>query len=197
MKIAKTQKHGIDAQPNYNDLPLFGSGTVRRVNNVDVQVSDLISAEKLSEKSNGKAEPNDKIDSAEINLSLARVDSPAIDDVEPQHNENVVPHQVQNVAPHQVQNVAPLTSTKPVRQKKTSKKQSSKKVYSQTRNVVPLKFFLLQQEKIDIKNQASASGCSLSNFIRGKLQLPPNETGRKKQEIKLISDLKNSGSNLN
>lgn len=191
MRNAKSQKQRNDAQLNYDYLPLFGDDTARQINNVDAQVSDLIPAQKLD------AKPNDIIDAPEINLSSTEAESSEVSNVEPQQDENVVLHQVQNVAPHQNENVAPSTFVKPTRQKKTSKKQSSKKVYSQVRNVVPLKFFLLEQEKIDIKNQASASGCSLSNFIRKKLQLPPNETGRKKQEINSISGSENSDSNLN
>jgi hypothetical protein len=191
MRNEKSQKQRNDAQPNYDFLPLFGYDTAQQINNVDAQVSDLTSAEELD------AKPNDIIDTPEINLSSTEADSSEVSNVEPQQDENVVLHQVQNVAPHQNENAAPSTFVKPTRQKKPSKKQNSKKVYSQVRNVVPLKFFLLEQEKIDIKNQASASGCSLSNFIRGKLQLPPNETGRKKQEIKPISDSENSDSNPN
>jgi hypothetical protein len=191
MRNEKSQKQRNDAHPNYDYLPLFGDDTAQQINNVDVQVSDLIPAEELD------AKLNDIIDAPEINLSSTEAESSEVSNVAPQQNKNVVPHQVEDTKSHQNENVVPLTFIKPARQKKTSKKQSSKKVYSQMRNVVPLKFFLLEHEKIDIKNQASASGCSLSNFIRGKLQLPPNETGRKKQEIKPISDSENSDSNPN
>ncbi len=75
-------------------------------------------------------------------------------------------------------------SAKPVRQKKSLRKQAAKKIRSQKRSVVPLKFFVLPAEKTNLENKAKESGCSLSNYIRLNLALAPNETGRKKQNIK-------------
>lgn len=115
--------------------------------------------------------------------------------------ENVVLHQKEKVEFQSIstleqrtnENVDTPISAKPVRSKKARPKKSVKKVYSQKRNVVPLKLFVSPAEKIDLEDKAAKTGCSLSNFIRTGLGLAPNETGRKKRHTESAIDLSELG----
>lgn len=77
----------------------------------------------------------------------------------------------------------------PPRRKPRRRQPPVKKVRSQKRTVVPLKFFVSPAEKEALEITVKGRNCSLSNYIRVSLGLPPNEAGRKKRNVAAAFDL--------
>ena len=78
-----------------------------------------------------------------------------------------------------------LTELQPIKQ---SKKALSKNVVPQKRKVIAVKVFVTPEEKNELENSIGEFN-SLSNFIRHRLGLPANNTGRpktKNQKTKLF-----------
>ena len=76
---------------------------------------------------------------------------------------------------------------------KAAKKPSKKQTYSKKREVVPVKVFVTPAEKIVLEAEVAARGTSFSNFVRLRLGLSPNQTGRKKQIVEAAFDWRELG----
>lgn len=139
-------------------------------------------------------ENNNVVPQREENTGLAGVEE--IKNVVPHQRENAGLREASDVRQRTKENMDSSTSAKSARPKKAHPKKSVKKIYSQKRNVVPLKLFVSPAEKTHLENEAKERGCSLSNFIRTSLGLAPNEAGRKKQNIIAAFDLGDLGFDL-
>ena len=128
----------------------------------------------------------------EISASSSRLLSPppltlAVENSEPEQGENSQPSRDENRDENRAASGAENSVAPPPR--KLRRKPPVKKVRSQKRTVVPLKFFVSPAEKESLKTTVKGSNCSLSNYIRVSLGLPPNEAGRKKQNVAAAFDL--------
>lgn len=180
MSSVELQASVSASDENWIDLPLFGG-------------SILFKAD-VSADSQNVAAKTEKTAACKVHDSLI---NNLCEDTE-DHNlifpdisaaKNVVPLFLENVEPQIKQVADGADSVKAGSTKIPRKKKAQKKVKSQKRDVVAMKFFGTREEKMRLEAIAKNSLQGFSNFVRLHLGLHPNQPGRKKQSIQAAFDL--------
>ena len=173
MNNLETQSNENHAQLESPIMPLFNQNVIPQTpNNVVPQISNPLPPNPSN------VEPQ--------NTLKSNNEKPISENLIPPIKEHSDSAATNNEEPHQEENVDMANLKKSGIKKKSLKKSAKKKKLSQKRDVVPLKFFVLSGEKVELKIKAKERGLSLSNYIRMSLALPPNSPGRK-QSGKILS----------